>query len=58
MSEIAVVLPDGSKRRLSHGATVGDLATTIGSRLGKAAIAGLIDGAEVDLNTPLTDGQR
>ena len=58
MSEISVALPDGSERRLPDGATVGDLATDIGSRLGKDAIAGVIDGAEVDLDVPLADGQQ
>ncbi|MDH4279717.1 MAG: threonine--tRNA ligase [Acidimicrobiia bacterium] len=57
MSEISVALPDGSERRLPDGATVGDLATDIGSRLGKDAIAGVVDGAEVDLDAPLADGQ-
>ena len=34
-----------------------DLAASIGSRLAKAAVAGTIDGAEVDLTTPLDNGQ-
>jgi threonyl-tRNA synthetase len=58
MSEIAVALPDGSSRQLSSGATVGDLATAIGKRLGRDAIAGVIDGEEVDLDTALQDGQQ
>ncbi len=58
MSEISVALPDGSQRRLNDGATVADLATDIGSRLGKDAIAGVVDGNEVDLDTPLADGQE
>ncbi|MDH3299841.1 MAG: threonine--tRNA ligase [Acidimicrobiia bacterium] len=58
MSEISVALPDGSQRRLPDGATVGDLATDIGSRLGKDAIAGVVDGHEVDLDAPLDDGQQ
>ena len=58
MSEILVALPDGSQRRLEDGATVGDLATGIGPGLGRDAIAGVVDGAEVDLDTPLADGQE
>ena len=53
---ITVTLPDGSARSLPQGATVADLAASIGSRLAKAAVAGTIDGAEVDLATPLGDG--
>ncbi len=58
MSEISVALPDGSQRLLNDGATVGDLATDIGSRLGKDAIAGVVDGNEVDLDVALADGQE
>lgn len=57
MADISVLLPDGSARQVPSGATVGDLAASIGSRLAKAAVAGTINGAEVDLSTPLTDGQ-
>ncbi len=58
MNAISVALPDGSQRRLDDGATVADLATDIGSRLGKDAIAGVVDGSEVDLDTPLAEGQQ
>ena len=57
MSDISVLLPDGSSRQVPSGATVGDLAASIGSRLAKAAVAGTVNGAEVDLSTPLFDGQ-
>ena len=53
---ISIRLPDGSSRELPAGATTGDLAASIGSRLAKAAVAAKVDGAEVDLNTPLEDG--
>ena len=53
---ISVTLPDGSARTLPAGATVAELAAAIGSRLAKAAVAGVLDGAEVDLSTPLADG--
>ncbi len=53
---ISVTLPDGSARSLPEGATVADLAVAIGPRLAKAAVAGRVDGTEVDLATPLADG--
>jgi len=56
MSEISVLLPDGSSRALPAGSSIADLAASIGSRLAKAAVAGTVDGAEVDLNVPLFDG--
>jgi threonyl-tRNA synthetase len=56
MSDISVLLPDGSPRSLPQGATVADLASSIGSRLAKAAVAGTINGEEVDLTVPVPDG--
>ena len=56
MSEITVTLPDGASRTLQAGATVYDLAASIGAGLAKAAIAGRIDGELVDLYAHLTDG--
>jgi threonyl-tRNA synthetase len=56
MSDISVLLPDGSSRVVPHGATLGDVALSIGARLAKAAIAGTIDGQEVDLGVPVSDG--
>jgi threonyl-tRNA synthetase len=56
MSEISVLLPDGSSRALPAGSTIADLAASIGSRLAKAAVAGTVDGAEVDLSIPLNNG--
>ena len=58
MSTISIILPDGSTRELPHGATIADLAASIGAGLAKAAIAGKIDGALVDLATPLDNGAR
>src|SRR5436190_6158351 len=51
--EIMITLPDGSERSLPTGATAADLATSIGARLAKAAIAATVDGNPVDLNRPL-----
>jgi threonyl-tRNA synthetase len=56
MSEISVLLPDGSSRSLPSGSSIADLAASIGSRLAKAAVAGTVNGAEVDLSAPLPDG--
>jgi len=56
MSLINVQLPDGSKRELPSGATVADLAASIGAGLAKAALAGQVDGELVDLSAPLADG--
>src|SRR4051812_38673479 len=53
---ITVKLPDGSERELPEGATAADLASSIGSRLAKAAVIAQIDGEERDLVTPLHDG--
>ncbi|ANA40473.1 threonine--tRNA ligase [Geobacter anodireducens] len=58
MGDIRVTLPDGSERVLAEGATVRDLAASIGAGLAKAAIAGKIDGVQVDVVTPLVDGAR
>ena len=58
MSDICVTLPDGSTRTLPTGATAGDLASDIGPGLAKAALIATVDDAEVDLNSPLADGQQ
>tara|TARA_Y100000590_G_scaffold143947_1_gene165510 strand:- start:2027 stop:3955 length:1929 start_codon:yes stop_codon:yes gene_type:complete len=55
MTEIAVVLPDGSSIELEENSTVEDAAKKIGSGLAKAAVAGKIDGDLVDLRSPLSD---
>jgi threonyl-tRNA synthetase len=56
MNEITVKLPDGSERSLQEGATIYDLAASIGAGLAKAALAGKIDGKLVDLNSKLPNG--
>ena len=56
MNEIKVTLPDGSERTLQDGATIFDLAASIGTGLAKAALAGKVDGNLVDLFTPLSSG--
>lgn len=55
---ISVRLPDGSNRELAEGTTAADLALAIGPRLAKVAVVATIDGREVDLSTPLADGDE
>ena len=50
----AAKLPDGSVKQIPDGTTVGQLADSIGKRLGQAAIVGKVDGKLVDLSFPLT----
>jgi len=58
MATITITLPDNSSRELSEGATVFDLAASIGAGLAKAALAGKINGLLVDLSCRLSDGDR
>lgn len=51
-----IKLPDGSVKEVEDGATVYDVAASIGSGLARAALGGKIDGAYADLDTPVTDG--
>ena len=51
-----IILPDGSVKELQEGATIADVAASIGAGLAKAALAGKIDGVPVDLNAPVHDG--
>jgi threonyl-tRNA synthetase len=56
MSQISVLLPDGSSRSLPTGSTLFDVAASIGPRLAKAAITGIINGADADLSSTVSDG--
>ena len=51
-----IALPDGSVKELAAGATVADVAASIGTGLAKAALAGKVDGTLVDLTATVTDG--
>jgi threonyl-tRNA synthetase len=53
MSHVTVTLPDGSSRTVAAGTRVRDIAEGISPRLAKAALAGLVDGALVDLSLPI-----
>ena len=50
MSQIKVTLPDGSDLEYEAGITIKEVAFDIGPRLGKAAVAGRIDGVDADLS--------
>ena len=58
MSDIQVLLPDGSERTLSSGASALDLATQIGARLAKDALAAEVNGQLTDLGAPLKSGDK
>jgi len=53
-----VELPDGSKREVPDGATVADVAASIGRGLAKAAIAGKVNGKVVDVYAPVSDNAK
>ena len=54
--ELRITLPDGSDRSVPVGATVGDLAAAIGPGLARAAVIGVVNGTERDLEWALADG--
>ena len=56
MPDITVKLPDGSAKLVPEGATILGVAESIGAGLARAAIAGKIDGQQVDINTTVPDG--
>jgi threonyl-tRNA synthetase len=53
-----VELPDGSKREVPDGATLADVAASIGRGLARAAIAGKVNGKVVDVYTPVPDNAK
>ncbi len=53
-----VILPDGSEIAAADGATIADVAASIGSGLAQAALAGKINGAMVDLSATVHDGDH
>ena len=58
MSDIAVILPDGTELPVPEGSTLQDVAYEIGPGLGKDTVAGKIEGDLVDKVTPVSDGDR
>ena len=60
---ITITLPDGSAREVAAGTTALDVASSIGKRLAKAAVAAKVakageQGHEVDLGRELSDGDQ
>jgi threonyl-tRNA synthetase len=53
MSQVTVTLPDGSSRSVPAGTTLRDVAASISPGLAKAALAGVVDGALVDLSASI-----
>src|SRR4051812_1420498 len=53
MNQVTVTLPDGSRRAVSEGTSVRDVAEGISPRLAKAALAGQVNGRLVDLDYKL-----
>jgi threonyl-tRNA synthetase len=53
-----VQLPDGSIREVPEGATVADVAASIGRRLAKDAVAGKVNGKVVDTSAVVPDGAK
>ena len=51
-----IVLPDGSVNELEEGATVADVAASIGAGLARAALAGIVNDTPVDLDAVVSDG--
>ena len=59
MSEVVKIsFPDGAVKEFEKGTTTEDIAASISPGLKKKAIAGLLDGEQIDLRTPINnDGQ-
>jgi len=56
--DMKIVLPDGSPKELEQGATVADVAASIGAGLAKAALGGIVNGKEVDLSYEVAEGDE
>ncbi|HKA92467.1 MAG TPA: TGS domain-containing protein, partial [Acidimicrobiia bacterium] len=51
--QVKITLPDGSQREYDTGTTPAGIASSIGRRLAKDAIAARVDGNWVDLDRPI-----
>ena len=58
MSEIAIELPDGSKRSLPENATALDVAKDISEGLARMVVVAKVNGEVTDIQAPLTDGDK
>jgi threonyl-tRNA synthetase len=48
-----ITFPDGSSKDYSEGVSLGEIAASIGERLGREALAARLNGELVDMNTPV-----
>ena len=55
MEKVKITLPDGSVKEYDAGTTIEDVAYSIGSGLGRDAVAGVVDGEEVDVYYPIEE---
>ncbi len=51
---VSITLPDGNKKEVPAGVTVKEIADEISRGLSKRALAGKVDGVQVDLSHPVT----
>ncbi len=58
MSDIEVILPDGSRKTVPEGATARDVAAAIGARLAKDALAARVNDVVVDLSFVVPAGAQ
>jgi threonyl-tRNA synthetase len=58
--QISIILPDSTKKNFDHEPTVLEVAQSIGDRLAKATVGGIINNTSeiIDLRTPLKDGSQ
>jgi threonyl-tRNA synthetase len=54
---LQIKLPDGSVKEYPEGTSARDIAAGIGKRLADAAVAAVVDGAIVDLDRPIENGE-
>jgi threonyl-tRNA synthetase len=57
-AHVTITLPDGSTRDVERGTPVIEVAASIGKRLARDALAARLDGALVDLGTPIERDAR
>jgi len=55
MEKVKVTLPDGSVKEYEAGTTIKEVAYSIGSGLGRDAVAGVVNGEEVDAAYPIEE---
>jgi len=58
MSKIKITLPDGSAREYAKGITAGEIAFSIGKRLGEDALVAKVNGKLKDLFVPINEAQH